>query len=208
LDFFDNQQKNLTKLQRLIIKLIILGTWLSIVIFTSLHHEFWRDEVRAFTIVRDASSPLDLYSLLQNEGHPILWYLILYIVHSIIDTSLVLPITSITIAFIAVTIFMFFSPFSFWFRCFFIFSAFPIYEYSVMARNYGISMLLLFLIAILFQKRKKYPLSLAFILALLANTNVHSVILVSLIGCIWLWDIILEKRRLKFLIVLVQREME
>ncbi len=99
-----------------------------------------------------------------------------------VDTPLVLPVTSIVIAFAAVTIFMFFAPFPLWFKSLFIFTIFSCYEYSVMARNYGISMLLLFVGAMLYQHRKKYPLLLAFILALLANTNIHSAILVCLIA--------------------------
>jgi hypothetical protein len=78
--------------------------------------------------------------LTQHKGHPILWYLLLYIGKTIVDTPLILPVTSIVIAFGAVAVFMFFAPFPLWIRCLFIFSALPVYEYSVMARNYGISM--------------------------------------------------------------------
>lgn len=172
----------------------ILGIWLIGVIFTTTRHEFWRDEVRALSLARAAISPPDLYGLTQHDGHPILWYLLLYIGKSIVDTPLILPITSIIVAFAAVAVFMFFSPFPFWIRCLFIFSALPFYEYSVMARNYGISMLLLFAGAVLYRNRAKYPLLLAFILALLANTNVHSAILVCLIAALWAWYAIIEQR--------------
>ena len=62
-----------------------------------------------------------------------------------------------------------------------------------MARNYGISMLLLFAGAVLYRKRLQYPWTLAFILALLANTNVHSAILTCLIAALWVWDTVVEK---------------
>jgi hypothetical protein len=62
-----------------------------------------------------------------------------------------------------------------------------------MARNFGISMLLLFVSAVLFQNRSKYPLLLAFILALLANTNVPSAILSCLIAALWAWDTVVEQ---------------
>jgi hypothetical protein len=63
-----------------------------------------------------------------------------------------------------------------------------------MARNYGLSMLLLFVGAVLFQNRAKYPLLLAFILVLLANSNVHSAILSCLIAALWAWDTVVEQR--------------
>jgi hypothetical protein len=172
---------------------IVLVVWLTIVISVATRHEFWRDEVRALSVARAASSPLDLYGLTQYEGHPVLWYLVLYIGKSIVDTPLVLPVASIIIGFSAVALFMLRSPFPFWFRCLFVFSALPIYEYSVMARNYGISMLLLFAGATLYRKRSQYPWALAFILALLANTNVHSAILTCLIAALWIWDTVVEE---------------
>ncbi|MGE4092758.1 MAG: hypothetical protein AB7G75_18145, partial [Candidatus Binatia bacterium] len=177
-----------------IVAATVLGIWLTGVIFTATRHEFWRDEVRALSLARAAISPLDLYGLTQYDGHPILWFLLLYIGQSIVDTLLVLPVTSIIIAFAAVAVCIFFSPFPFWLRCLFIFSALPFYEYSVMARNYGISMLLLFVGAVLYRNRAQYPLSLAFVLALLANTNVHSAILASLIAVLWVWDTVVERR--------------
>jgi len=177
-----------------IISVTILGLWLIVVIFTATRHEFWRDEVRALSLARAAISPLDLYELTQYDGHPLLWFLLLYVAKSIVDTPLVLPVISIFAAFAAVAVFMFSSPFPFWFRWLFIFSALPFYEYSVMARNYGISMLLMFVSAALYPSRGKYPLLLAFVLALLANTNVHSAILVCLIAALWTWDTIVEQR--------------
>jgi len=174
----------------------ILMVWLLVVVFTSTHHELWRDEVRAISLVRAAATPADLYDLIEYDGHPVLWYLLLYLGTAIVDTPLVLPITGILVAFAAVTLFMIAAPFPFWMRSLFIFSGLPLYEYSVMARNYGISMLLLFLAAVAWRDRAKHPVRLGLVLALLANTNVHSVILVGLIAAIWAWDIAVEARRI------------
>ena len=178
----------------IIVEVTILGIWLAIVIFTATRHEFWRDEVRALSLARAAISPLNLYELTQHDGHPILWFLLLYIGKSIVNTPLILPVMSISVAFAAVVIFMFFSPFPFWMRCLFIFSALPFYEYSVISRNYGISMLLMFAAAVIYRNRGQYPLLLASVLALLANTNVHSAIFVCLIAALWLCDTIIEQR--------------
>ena len=134
-----------------------------------------------------AHSPLDLYHLIRYEGHPILWYLILYLGHSIVDSPLVLPIASIAIASAAVALFMLRSPFPLWLKALFLFSGLPLYEYSVMARNYGISMLLLFLVASLYRYRTTQWLPLAIGLGLLANTNIHATVLAFLLMLTWAW---------------------
>ena len=172
----------------IILTLIILSIWLAIVIYAQTQHEFWRDEVRVLSLVQEAKTPLDLYPLVQYDGHPVLWYLLVYVGNLLINTPLILPILSILIALAAVSIFLFYSPFPFWLRILFIFSALPLYEYSVMARNYGISMLLLFIIAARYASRFHRPYQFALLLFLLANTNIHSVIFVSLICLLWIWD--------------------
>ncbi len=177
-----------------VLAFFILGVWLSAVIFTESRHEFWRDEVRALSLARAADSPLDLYQSVQYDGHPLLWYLILFTAKSIVNTPLVLPIAAVGIGFAAVVIFFLFAPMPIWFKGLFIFSSFPFYEYSVMARNYGITMLLLFVIALVYPYREKWGLLLASLLALLANTNAHSIIFTGLITVVWMWNAIVERR--------------
>jgi len=172
----------------LVVATLLLAAWLTIVIFTASRHEYWRDEIRPWSLAGAAHSPLDLFHRIRYEGHPILWYLILYLARSMVDTPLALPITSIAIAGAAVAIFMLRSPFPLWMKAIFLFSALPLYEYSVMARDYGISMLLLFLVASLYHNRSKRWLSLSIALALLANTNIHATILTCLLMVVWAWD--------------------
>jgi hypothetical protein len=129
------------------IAVAMLVLWLAGVVFTTLSHEYWRDEVRALSLARAATSPFDLYGLIQYDGHPVLWYLLLFIGTSLADSPLVLPIASAAVAMAAVALFVWRSPFELWVKGVFIFGALPFYEYSVVARNYGISMLLLFLAA-------------------------------------------------------------
>jgi hypothetical protein len=109
------------------------------------HHVFWRDEVRAFSIAKQAESLPNLLSLLRNEGHPPLWYLILKSLYLIFHQNWVLPLASILIAMVAAFLWLFFAPFSVLERVLFLAGVFPLFEFSVMARNYGISMLLMFL---------------------------------------------------------------
>lgn len=177
----------------MIMTILLMALWLSLVVFTMAHHEFWRDEIRALSLAQSAQNPIDLFQHIRYEGHPFLWYFLLYFSYLIFQTKLVLPILSIVIAFSAIVIFMLKSPFPLWGKTLFIFSAIPLYEYAVMARNYGISMLLLFLIAALYSKKEKHTYLLAVLIALLANTNVHSLILSALIIFIWIWELVQKK---------------
>jgi len=157
-------------------------------------HEFWRDEVRAWSQAVSSNSLLELYDLTQYDGHPVLWFLILYIAKMVFASPLILPILSIFIAFAAVAMFIFKSPFPLWFKCLFIFCGLPLYEYSVMARSYGLVMLLLFITALAYRSRARHPLRLAFVLFLLANAHVLSAILSVLIALLWAWDLVVEQK--------------
>lgn len=166
----------------------VLLVWLGTCVLTVARHEFFRDEVRPLSLARTATSPVDLYRLTQYDGHPLLWFLLLYIGSSAADTPLVLPVVSVSVAFAAVAVFLLDSPFPFWIRCLFSFCALPLYEYSVMARNYGIGMLLLFLSAALYVRRARHPCLLGLVLALLANTSAHAMLLACLIAALWAWE--------------------
>ncbi|MGC3972814.1 MAG: hypothetical protein QM771_00315 [Nitrospira sp.] len=157
------------------------------------HHEFWRDEVRALSLVVQSSSLSDLFTSMQNEGHPLLWYLLLYTGYGTTGSVVVLPLLSFIIAGASVYLLIFFSPFPRWMKTLFIFSGLPLYEYSVMARNYGISMLLLFAFAALYPSRNRYPLVLGLLLASLSNTNIHSLILACLLMGLWTWDTLIAE---------------
>ncbi|HVO76323.1 MAG TPA: hypothetical protein VMT35_20045, partial [Ignavibacteriaceae bacterium] len=115
------------------------------VIRISSYHEVYRDEMRALSLVLESKSLPTFIHYLKSEGHPALWYFILYIGWLIIKTPLVLKVASLSIAITAVTVFLFNSPFTKIQKGLFIFGALPLYEFSIMSRNYGIGMLLLFI---------------------------------------------------------------
>ena len=68
-----------------------------------------------------------------------------------------------------------------------LFSRFSIFEYSVMARNYGLSMLILFVIAAFYARWRDRGVGIGVALFLLANTNLPALLLV--IGVLGYWFI-------------------
>jgi hypothetical protein len=171
-----------------VVSAVLLAAWFAIVVSTTLHHEYWRDEVRPWSLAGSAQSFSDLFHRIRYEGHPMLWYLLLYGARTLLDAPVVLPILSLLVATAAMTLFMLRAPFSLWFKSLFLFGALPLYEYSVMARNYGISMLLLFVVAWQYPRRSTRWVPLAIALALLANTNVHSIVFAALLALVWAAD--------------------
>ena len=177
---------------RLILPLFAI-LYLITIIYTSCHHEVWRDEVRALSLVIKSHSIKNIFVSLHTEGHPSLWYLILSGGYSIINNYIVLKIASISIAFLCICLFISASPFTLIQKILFIFGYFPIYEYSVISRNYGLSMLLLFCFCILYPLRFKRFILLSVILFLLSQTNVHSLIIVISIYISLLLEIIFKR---------------
>jgi len=174
--------------------MILLG-WCGLVLLAALHHEMWRDEVRALSFAMNAGSLADLAALLKNEGHPMLWHTLLYAGYGLTGAKWILPVISALLCALAVAIFVFAAPFPNWTKALFVFGGLPAYEYSVMARNYGVSMLLMFLFAWAYPKRHEHPLWLGTLLALLANTNIHSLLLAGCLLAFWLWDELVREPR-------------
>ena len=166
---------------------LILATWLALVLFVSSRHEFFRDEIRALSIALEPDSILELPGALRNEGHPVLWYALLRIGYAATGSQGVVLALSVIIAFAAVLLFLSRAPFPLWQKVLFAFGI-PLWTYSVSSRNYGISMLLFFLFAALYPRRKQHPLLLGLVAAALANTNVHSCILACLLVALWCGD--------------------
>lgn len=179
---------------RLAIERATFFSWLGVVLVALCHHEYWRDEVRALSYARDAQSFGQLLAFLKDDGHPMLWHLLLKLGLVITGSNLALPLVSLTVAVAAVWLLLFKSQLALPLKVLFVLGALPIYEYSVMARNYGISMLLLFAFATAYPYRRTRPLLLGTLLGLLCNTNVHSLLLAALLGGLWVWDTLVRDR--------------
>jgi hypothetical protein len=174
---------------------ILLGGYVALIVLLSFHHEMWRDEVRALSVAIDAPSWSAMLADLHHEGHPPLWYIVLRAGYALTHSNLVLPGAALAIAAGAAYVILRFAPFPLWLRALAVFGAFLGYELSVVARNYGIGVLLLMTACALFVERERRPVLLAVTLALLANTSVHAAIAASIMLALWLSDLTDSQRR-------------
>ncbi len=153
----------------------------AIVIVGAAHHEPWRDEVVPLSIARDVGSLRELVAALRFEGHPILWYLVLRCLYAVVGSTWILKAASIASAVGAVFL-LNRGPLAWWVRLLFTFSFYPLYQYSVVSRGYGLEMLLLFAFCAAFPRRRERPILVALLLAGLANTEAFGFIVAVAAG--------------------------
>lgn len=181
---------------RNITSMCIVLAWLGGVIFISTRHEVWRDEVRALSIATTPASICQLPMALQNEGHPVLWYLLLRMAYAVLHQGVVLKVVSVSVGLGGVLLFWLYAPFFMWQKILFLGGVFPLYEYSVISRNYGISMFLCFLFATMYARHDRNILFLGVVLAALANTNLHSTVLTGLLAAYLFYDELILRHHL------------
>ncbi|MGS0646966.1 hypothetical protein ACU81Q_04960 [Komagataeibacter melomenusus] len=155
--------------------LTLLIAWSAFSIFNIRQHAFWMDEVINLVLGINADG---IYGI-HGNGHPAVWFVLLRFLYFIFHKVWILPLASFIVAFFAVYLFLFKSPFNRTFKLIFLCTNMCMFEYVVVARNYGISMLFMFIISILYSNDKlKYKFT-GPMLFLLCNTNIPA----ALISC-------------------------
>ncbi|MES1245974.1 MAG: hypothetical protein ABUT39_30480 [Acidobacteriota bacterium] len=134
-------------------------------------HEMWRDEMQAWLIPAGSASVGELIHNLRYEGHPALWHFLLWVLTRVTMRPEAMQVLHLAISAAAVFLFARSAPFSRTVRAMAVFGYFPLYEYTVISRNYGLGMLFLFAACALFPFRRRSYLPVAGALALLANSN-------------------------------------
>src|SRR5947209_5660948 len=160
------------------LRLVLFLVWLVLVLWLVSDHVPWRDEVRAFSLALSGSNVVEMLRNVHGEGHPALWYVILRGAHDIFPYREVLPAAGALIGIAAMAVLTFFSPFRTVVVALVLFSYYGAFEYVAQARNYGISALVMFVLAALY-RRVRSTLWFGAILAILCNTNVPSCFLAA-----------------------------
>ncbi|MDA1192007.1 MAG: hypothetical protein O3A46_10035 [Candidatus Poribacteria bacterium] len=155
---------------------VLLAGW------TAFHHEMWRDEIQAWLLARDSASPFELFRHMKYEGHPALWHLLLMPLTRLTWSPQIMQVFHLLIAATTVWLVTRYAPFPQPLRAMFAFGYFPFYEYAILCRNYGLGMLLLVLLCLLWERRYERFLSVGIVLFLLGHTSVHALILGIVIG--------------------------
>ena len=152
--------------------IILILIYLIITIVLMFNHELWRDEAQAWCIVRDLGL-IDIFKMSRIEGHPILWYLLLYPFAKFGLPVLSMQIISLLFVFASVVILVFKSPFNYFQKIILCFNAGMLYYLPVVARNYALIPLILFLIAMLWKNRNRHIYLYSLLLIVLSYTHIY-----------------------------------
>ncbi len=169
------------------VSVIALAGYAAVVALVVVHHEPWRDEADPWLMARDASLK-EIWHYAGYLGTPVLWQMLLVPL-----AKSGLPYASMhalhaAMAIAAAALLLFRSPFRPLTRVLIVFSYYLLYEYAAIARNYAPGVLLLWIVATFYPNRRARPLTYGLVVALLANTSVHSLVFAAAIGACFLWD--------------------
>ena len=137
----------------------------------------WRDELNALAIAWDSPTIPSLFWHIHHEGHPWLWYVILWIPSRFTQSVLVLKfvqgiVSTAIILFVALR-----SPFRTWEKALVLAGYFFVFEYTVLSRMYGV-MLLMFVLYLWWRTtRPESPILSAVFLGLIASVDTLGIML-------------------------------
>jgi hypothetical protein len=152
-------------------------------------HEPWADEAQAWLLSRDLSLWSLVFHALRHEGHPALWYLLLWVPTHLHLSYSCFGWISAAIAAAGVWVLLRLAPFPFYVRALLPFTFFLGYQYSIVARSYVLFPLLGFLVADCYRMIRPRPVRMAVALALLANVSVHGTIVAVGFAALYAWKL-------------------
>ena len=170
--------------------------------FTVANHEMWGDEVHSWNIAKGSDSYADLIHNSRFEGHPPVWYSILWTISQFTHDISYVQAVHWGIAALSVMLILVFSPMHTCGKLLIPFGYFFLFEYSALSRNYAIGILLGCCLCVVMRKEFRHKM-LVYYLLLFLMSNTHLLALV-LAGCLHLYFLMFqfENRRRKIQIVL------
>jgi hypothetical protein len=155
------------------------------------HHASWSDELQIWMLARHSHSIPELLYLKRYEGHPDLWYVLVYYISRVTANPAGMQILHLLIACITVFIVSQYAPFTRLQKVLFAFGYFTFFEYAAISRNYALGVLFVFAFCAVYRTgpQKRYAL-LSIFLSLLAQTNVYGLIIAVALLSIMLGEIV------------------
>jgi hypothetical protein len=161
---------------------VLAALHLALALCGLLRHEMWRDELQAWMVADRAHSVPQLFANLRYEGNPVLWHSLLFALSSFTSNPLAMQLLHVGIASAFVFLLARYGPFSRLQTILFALGYFPLFEYALISRSYGLGVLLAFAFCAAFGARYRRPVLLGGLLFLLANTTVYGLVIALCFG--------------------------
>ncbi len=170
----------------------VFALYIAALIFGVLHHESWADEAQSWLLAKDLSLP-ELFKTLPSEGHPPLWYLILFPFAKLGFPYETVKCLSALFMAGAVYILLFKTKVKIWLKLAMPFSYHFLYQYAIFGRSYSLIALFILLIVWLYPQRYSRPWLFALCVAGLFNTHMLGYTFTACIAGLYFVDAIQEK---------------
>ena len=151
-------------------------------------HAMWRDEMQAWMIAAASATPLDLWRAMRNEGHPALWHALLWIASCIWNDPRAMRALHLAIGLGLFAVVLARTPFTRLERLLLCAGYYLMFEYTVIARAYGLGMLLILLAVDAHGRGRSGPWKWLW-LGLAANTSAFGTILAFVFAARFAWDV-------------------
>lgn len=148
-----------------------LGIFATLLALITCRHEMWSDEIQAWLIARDSHSILSLIRDLRYEGHPALWYVVLYLPAHLWPNPATMQVINFLIAVALAWLILSARALSRHLRLLFVFSFYFFYQYGVTSRSYALAVLLLVAAARCLTGERRHGKFAILFLALAVNTH-------------------------------------
>src|SRR5579872_353891 len=156
----------------------VLVALAALVLYTVSRHEPWADEAQAWLIARDFGWWRMILGELRYEGHPPLWFAILWpAIHFFHMPYTYLGYLGGSIAILGLAVLIFFAPFPRVLRYLIASSFFFVYQYAVIARPYVLMPLLAFGAAYFYRKGVSRILAFGVCTALLIQVSSYAAVI-------------------------------
>ncbi|MHA4806614.1 hypothetical protein ACX0G9_00835 [Flavitalea flava] len=181
---------------------IIFFFYAIVLILTMANHELWGDELHSWNIAKGSGSYLSLLLNTRYEGHPPVWYTLLWLIGKISHNPVSLQLTQGILSMAMIFLLLFFSPLPFFAKGMIPFGYFFLFEYGVLSRNYAVGLLLAFcLCLVLFRGFRGRLLLYYLLLFLLSNTHLLAFLLACSFHLYFLVSFLERKKSVKGLIL-------
>jgi hypothetical protein len=148
-----------------------ISLYAALVAFAIPYHEPWADEAQAWQLARSLSLSALFHTYIRFEASPGLWHFLLWVMVHLHVSYNGMHWVSGAIAVAGAALLIFKAPFPRYLKLTLPFTFFLLFQYAVVARNYVLAPVLMFLIAWCW---KRNPALVALLLGLLGNVALHA----------------------------------
>ena len=168
--------------------LLFVSPFLLFLYWELARHVMWRDEINVWGLVTQSHSVLEVLARVRYEGHPAFWYLVCYAASLISHQLIMMKVVQGVIATAIVLVLAWTGPFKRHELALILLGYYLSFQYTVMARMYGLEVLFALLYA---WARARHPERVALNalwLGLIANQDVTGMLLATVLAAEYLWD--------------------